>query len=277
MRTGISTYTFPWRMGGRAFAPESTPIPIPSLFERAKALPGVEVIQICDHPGLDALSETDSANLRALAEKKGLALQIGTRGIDSERLTRHLAIAADLGAGLVRTILPMSGPGSDYGGAARLFREILPDYERKNIHLSLENHDKNPAAALRRLVEDVASPVFGICLDTVNSYGIGEDSRRILDALAPVTNCFHAKDYRIGRIDCGLGFVLTGAPAGEGMLNIPDILERFDRAGRRPDVILEQWTPWRGSLAATLVLEEEWAVKSVAYLAGVVRKVRTKS
>ncbi len=266
MRIGVSTYTYTWAMGGRLHASEVTPIPIASLFERAKALPGVDLVQICDHPGLETLSEPDLANLKTLAGEKGLALQIGTRGIDPPRLSRFLALAAGLGAGLVRTILPMSGPGSDYAEAAALLKEVLPDYEERNVLLSLENHDRNPAAALRRLVEEVASPVFGICLDTVNSFGIGEDSRRILDTLAPVTNCFHAKDYRIARIDYGLGFVLTGAPAGEGLLDIPGILERFDRAGRRPDVVLEQWTPWQGSLPATLALEEEWARKGTAYL-----------
>jgi hypothetical protein len=37
-------------------------------------------------------------------------------------------------------------------------------------------------------------------------------------------------------------------------------------AGRKPNVIIEHWTPFAGSLEESLALEESWAKASVAYL-----------
>lgn len=266
MRIGLSTYTYAWAIGGRKYAQDENLLPVPRLLDKAASVPGAELLQICDRSGAELLDAAERRGLRARAAELGVALQIGTTGVDPAHLNNFLAVALDLGADLVRTILPASGPGSSYDEAAALLREILPAYEKSGVLLSLENHDRNLSRDLRDLVEGLACPVLGICLDTVNSFGIGEDSRRVLDALVPVTNCFHAKDYRIGRIDTGLGFLLEGTPTGQGMLDIPDIILRFDRAGLDPDIVVELWTPYRGDLAAAIALEDAWARESVQYL-----------
>ncbi|MDR1521208.1 MAG: sugar phosphate isomerase/epimerase [Planctomycetota bacterium] len=272
MRIGIGTYTFPWAIGGRKYAQAENLLPTPLLVETAGKLPGIQVVQVCDRSAAEELSVEDEKCVKARASDLGVMLQVGTRGIEPGHLSMFLSLAARLGCDLVRTMLPISGPGSDYPGAASILREVLPEFENAGIKLSLENHDRNPATDLRRLVERVANPMFGICLDTVNSYGIGEDSERVLDILAPVANCFHAKDYRIIRADYGLGFHIIGAPVGEGLLNIPGVLDRFAKAGIDPDIIIEHWTPPQTDIGATLAMEAEWARRSAYYLYNLLRQ-----
>lgn len=269
MRIGVGTYTYPWATGKYTM---NNVLPVSDLLDRAGRLPGVRVVQLCDHSDAEKLAGGELDKVLRRAGDLGLALQAGTRGIEPSHLMMFLEASERLGGDLVRSMLPQTGPGSDYPGAKAMLREVLPEYERRGMKLSLENHDRNLSCDLRQLIEDVGSPALGICLDTVNSYGVCEDSRRILDTLVPVTNCFHSKDYRIDRIDYGLGFAITGTASGDGMLNLPDILERFDRAGVDPDIIVEQWTPRQESIDATLRLEEEWSHRSAAYLDGLLRQ-----
>ena len=61
-----------------------------------------------------------------------------------------------------------------------------------------------------------------------------------------------------------MGFVIEGLPAGEGMLNVPGLLEHV--SDRCQSAILEQLTPPEKKLEDTIVKEDEWARKSIEYL-----------
>jgi len=63
-----------------------------------------------------------------------------------------------------------------------------------------------------------------------------------------------------------MGFTLEGRPAGEGRLDIPGVLTHLRAFGRRPNAILELWTPPEENLAATIAKEADWAARSLAYL-----------
>ncbi|MCC8189190.1 MAG: sugar phosphate isomerase/epimerase [Planctomycetes bacterium] len=273
MRLGVGTYTYPWATGKYT---GDNRLPTAALLECAGRLPGVTVVQLCDHSSAETLAGAALDAVTARARELGLVLQVGTRGIDPAHLAAFCDAAQRLGGGLVRSMLPVTGPGSAYDDARAMLREALPRYQQAGVTLALENHDQTPCRVLRRLVEAVGSPSLGICLDPVNSYGIGEDSQRILDTLVPVTACFHAKDYRIDRLDYGLGFAITGTAAGDGLLDLPAILDRFDRAAVTPDIIIEQWTPRQAGTEETIRLESEWAVRGAGYLHGLLRRRRRR-
>jgi aryl-alcohol dehydrogenase-like predicted oxidoreductase len=57
-----------------------------------------------------------------------------------------------------------------------------------------------------------------------------------------------------------------GCVAGEGRLDVPSPLSELERYGRRPNRILELWTPYQESVAETVALEEKWARRSIRYL-----------
>ena len=63
-----------------------------------------------------------------------------------------------------------------------------------------------------------------------------------------------------------LGFSVTGCPAGEGRLDVDGILGELGKHRKDPNLILELWTPFSGTIEETISIEEEWAAKSVRFL-----------
>ena len=87
-----------------------------------------------------------------------------------------------------------------------------------------------------------------------------------VDSLAPETAFLHIKDFTVERLPQGLGFQMTGRPAGRGMLDVPAILDRVRSCNPHVDETLEQWPPFAGSGEATASLEQDWARQGIAYL-----------
>jgi L-ribulose-5-phosphate 3-epimerase UlaE len=115
-------------------------------------------------------------------------------------------------------------------------------------------------------VDRSGSDHAGICLDCVNSLGIGEGIDTVLDYLAPHTVNLHVKDFIVKRVSHKMGFVVEGTPAGKGFLNLPRLLEKIMPYGRCNSAILELWTPPAASLEETIKRENDWAVESVRYM-----------
>jgi hypothetical protein len=63
-----------------------------------------------------------------------------------------------------------------------------------------------------------------------------------------------------------MGFVVTGRPAGQGMLGIPWLLEEIRGHGRCQSAILELWTPPAATLEETIAREAAWADESLRFL-----------
>jgi L-ribulose-5-phosphate 3-epimerase UlaE len=61
-------------------------------------------------------------------------------------------------------------------------------------------------------------------------------------------------------------FIIDGRPVGQGMIDIPWVLEEVRRYGRDMTVILEMWTPPEDTLEATILKEKRWVEESAAYL-----------
>ena len=116
------------------------------------------------------------------------------------------------------------------------------------------------------MIEAIDSPNVGICLDTVNSFGCLEGPAHVVANLAPFVSSLHVKDFTIRRAGHMMGFDVTGAPAGQGMLDIPWLLGELRAAGRNPNAILELWPPPESTVAATVEKEREWARESIRYL-----------
>ena len=60
--------------------------------------------------------------------------------------------------------------------------------------------------------------------------------------------------------------MVTGRPAGQGMLRIPWLLEEVRRHGRCQSAILELWTPPADTIEETIAREAAWAEESLVYL-----------
>ena len=90
------------------------------------------------------------------------------------------------------------------------------------------------------------------CLDLTNSFGALENKEQILQHLAAHAINVHLKDFAVERIEFLMGFAFRGRPVGEGCLPLADLFSTLAKHGNRPNVIVEHWTPFAGTLEKTL-------------------------
>ena len=189
-----------------------------------------------------------------------MALETGTRGLDAARTcwrsSHSPGASARPSCGWWST-RPDAHPTPDET-VARL-APLVPRFAEAGVRLAIENHDRFPTPTLVEIVERLAPDHVGICLDTVNSFGALEGPDDVVERLAPYALNLHVKDFTISRVNGQMGFVVEGAPAGRGRLQVPWLLERIAAAGRDVNAILELWTPRQSGLEETIAREAEWA------------------
>lgn len=143
---------------------------------------------------------------------------------------------------------------------------ILPDFASANVRLAIENHDRFPAKTLADIIERCGSSQLGICFDTANSLGCGEDVHTVLSVLRPHIINVHVKDFRVTRLPHKKGFLVEGCPAGQGILKIPTLIAELQKDQRELSVILEQWPAPEATIEQSIAKEEAWARESISYL-----------
>lgn len=268
VRLGIGSYAFAWAAGVAGHIPQR-PLTALHLLEKAVQL-DVGVVQICDNMPLDAMPEREFDAFCRAAERMKIAIEVGTRGIAAEHLRRCIGLAARAGSPILRVVIDTASHRPPLGEVVELLRPMRGDLERAGVCLAIENHDRFTARQFREIVERLDSPQFGICLDTVNSFGALEGPETVVSTLAPYVVNLHVKDFVIHRVDHQMGFVIEGCPAGQGRLDTPWLLEQLGGTGRSFSAILEQWPRLEGSLEETIDKEDRWASESVRYLRGLI-------
>jgi len=266
-RLGIGSWSVPWAIGVQGYPTPQSPLSAISLLEKAVEA-NVAVVQVADNLPLHELPDAELGKLRKAANARGLELEAGTRGLDSEHLERYIAIADRIGARNLRTVLSGSLCGPKQMAAAEAgLRQVVPALERQGVTLALENNEAFSAAEFAGLIRRIANPHVGICLDTANSLGRPETLETVVELLAEHAVMLHAKDYDIRRIDTRMGFSVVGTPVGDGRVDFDWVLAELNRRGRTGiSVIVEHWPPFADTIEHTVRLEEEWLARSVRFL-----------
>jgi sugar phosphate isomerase/epimerase len=265
MRLGIGSYTYVWAIGVPGYPAPQHPMTVEELLERAAEL-GVHVVQIADNLPLHQLESTRVADLLRRANDLGIALELGTCGIDPQGLRAYLDLCQRLHSPILRTLLDTDIHYPTPDEAARTLAEVMPDFERAGVCLAIENHDRFRSAALLEILDRIGSDHIGICLDTANSIGCIEDIDTVVAILGPRTVNLHLKDFRIARPPHKKGFVVEGCPAGQGRLDVPILLAKLRATGRDMNVILELWPPPEATITESIAKEAAWARESIRYL-----------
>lgn len=264
MRLGISSYTFGWAVGVPGYPP-AQPLDEQGLLDAAQAL-NARLVQFGDNLPLHAIGEARLDALAARARRESIELEVGARGLTASHLGTYLDLAHRLDAPLLRFVLDDGDYEPTAADVIALLRDALP--EMRGVVLAIENHDRFGVRALAAIMEAVASPQVGICLDTANSFGAGEGLAEVVAILAPYTLNLHIKDFTIRRVAHKMGFTITGCPAGCGLARVPWVVAQLQQHGRCRSAILELWTPPEATLTATIAKEAAWARASLNYLRG---------
>ncbi|RPI46962.1 MAG: sugar phosphate isomerase/epimerase [Bacteroidetes bacterium] len=270
MQKGISTYTYTWAVGVPGSMPE-TPMTADSLISKAADL-GVDCVQLADNLPLAGMDTGALAEIRNHARQLRINIEVGGRGLTEENLHQHIDLAFFFGSPVLRMVIDGKNYEPDLDTIVAVIRNALGTLESSQVTLALENHDRLHAATFREIVEWTGSRFTGICLDCVNSMGIGEGIDTVAEILAPYTVNLHIKDFTVKRVSPKMGFVLEGAPAGKGLLDLQTILEKIRPYNRCHSAILELWTPPAVTLADTLEREDSWARESIAYINKILAK-----
>ena len=261
MKLGISSYTYGWGVGVAGHEPAS-PLTALDLVDRAAEL-GVHLLQLCDNLPDATYADPHLAAVCARAQERSVSLEIGTRGTGPAHLGRFVEVARRARSALLRLVIDGPDDRPPLERVVARLRAMLPLLAEARVVLAIENHDRFAAAALRSVIDEVASPWVGACLDTANSFGALEGPAVVVETLGPCVANLHLKDFAVRRFPHAQGFTIEGRPAGHGMLDIPWLLGRLRALGRDPNVILEQWTPPEPTLDATIRKEAAWARQSV--------------
>jgi sugar phosphate isomerase/epimerase len=265
LKLGVGSWTFPWSIGVSGYPLPERPLDAFAILELAESL-GVGVVQYADNLPLHLLSRSELLDLRREADRLGVAIEAGTRGIGKELLLEYLEIAGTLGAGLVRTLIVEEAGRLSPGEAGRLLHRVLPAYREENVVLAVENYELYSAAEYRTLMSALAGEHCGVCLDTINNFGTLETPVQVVEQLGEFAVNLHYKDFVVGRTDTGMGYSIRGAPAGRGALEARWLLETIGAHGKCRSVVLEQWVPFLESLEATRRRELDWAREGVGFL-----------
>lgn len=264
MQIGVSTYTYTWSFGVPGSEPNAKMTPY-DLINRASEF-GIDCIQIADNYPLNELSDNELHMLMEYAHQKGIIIEVGSRGLTEENLDIYLKIAEKLYSPILRMVIDQENYRPEPEDVTAIIRNAIPELKSRNITLVLENHDRLHAKVFRDIVESIASEFAGICLDCVNSMGIGEGIETVIDTLGPYTVNLHVKDFNVKRVFHKMGFIIEGTPAGKGLLDMEFVLEKLSKFRKCRSAILELWTPPEENIGLTLAKEHRWAIESIGYM-----------
>jgi sugar phosphate isomerase/epimerase len=258
---GLGSYAFFWQHSDRV----AMPLSLTDAFEATRDL-GVDLFQICDYAPLERMGEQEVREAAEAARDLGLTIELGTKGLEPERLRRFLQLAAAFEARLVRTMLYNADSHPTLDEAEALIRSALPDYERAGVTIALETYEQVATTDLVGLVKRIGSPHLGICLDPANVVARLESPRDIVELTAPHVKNVHAKDFAFARQPGWVGFTYSGARMGEGLHDYRHLLETVRPRERGVNEIVEHWLPWQGDAVTTVRTERDWTRATIEHL-----------
>jgi 3-oxoisoapionate decarboxylase len=264
MQIGLGSYACAWAIGVLGY-PVRQPMDVFAFVNLAHDL-GFSLVQIADNLPLHRLSEIEQERLREHVKNLNLTVEVGARGIQREHLKNYLQIAKTFNSRILRVVVHSQSHHPTSDEVVRLVANMLPDFERANIILAIENHDRFSCKTLANIMTTLSSPFVGICLDTVNSFGSLEGPEIVIDTLAPYTVNLHIKDFDIRRADHNMGFTIFGTPAGKGRLEIPKLIKQLGEYGKCNTGVLELWPSPEVTAEATIAKERSWVGESALYL-----------
>lgn len=261
MTIGLGTFAYFWRQSSRM----ETPMTLEEMIDETADL-GVDAFQICDYAGLEQLPDARLTAIADLARRRGIVLEVGTRGVDPAHLARFAHVATVLGATMVRSMLYSGEDRPAHAEAVARLREAMPEYRARGLSLALETYEQVPTRDLLAVLDAVDEPNLGICLDPGNTVAALENPHEVVRMCAPRVLNYHVKDFAFTRTEGWVGFQLAGCPLGEGLLDYPAVIDVVRPDERGISQIIEHWLPWQGDAASTARLEAEWTIHNLTYL-----------
>ena len=269
-RVGIGSFAFRYAIGRGEFQPPN-PMTAMDFLSEAHQL-GFGGVQLCENLGFSTLSDDDLLAVKSKADRLGLFIEVGMRHLTRENLFRHLDMAELLSSRFLRMVIgkqqpfPEADPETLRTEATRILTEALPRLKEQDVTVGIENNFDLISERLVMIVKDINDEHVGMILDTTNCLGFTERPQETLQVFQPHILSVHIKDYVIHKVEAG--FVMTGAPLGEGWLDIESFLKAILEFNEVHSIIMEMCMRREDqhTVEETLAWEREAIEKSASFL-----------
>jgi sugar phosphate isomerase/epimerase len=290
MRLGMHSYTLHLWGLGQNWGIQAAP--------RPKDIDLMQLMDLAIEWGLDGLHVTgadletkDDKRLSDIAEKarsKGLYLEYNC-SLDeefdprlNETFDNSVLVAHKLGAELVKFSLDIRRKPPLYGSCFQpevmrqladihdLIIKAVPTIEKFGIPIAIENHTETYADEILWLVDSVNHPLVGVCVDTVNSFGVLEGPEVAVQKLAPYAICNHVCDHKLSRDQYGARF--HGVAIGEGDIDVLKVLNLIRKVSPTDKITFEiEWDIENDTLEVAKEKQLDACKRSIKYLREVLK------
>ncbi len=257
---GTTSYAYRYLLMDLAGAP-----PLVSLVRRTHAAQ-LDAFQVCENARPLDVSEKDWREVLRVAADLGVDVHLGCMTLDVETLSRYLERALMIpGATALRIVLEDdSGRAPSRERLERFLAAAAVRVADARLTLVVENHFHIPCRVLAEMARAYPPDVIAFCVDSANSLRNWESEAQVFDILDHRAVFYHLKDYRVR--GSNVGFEVTGAPLGEGSLDLDGCLRRICARHPQPLLFLENWVPATGDRQADVLADEDWLARSLAGL-----------
>jgi len=196
------------------------------------------------HGGMAQIDFDWARRTRRMKEELGMYVEIQTflPREDPAVFEHAVNVAKEAGATSLRVVCllgrryemfdTLAGWKEAVAGFHRQIAVALPIVERHRMPLGIENHKDWRVDEQVQLLKQYSSEYLGVSLDTGNNLSILDDPTETVEKLAPYTFNVHFKDMGVEETESG--FLLSEVPLGEGILDLPRMVQAIRAA--RPEV-----------------------------------------
>lgn len=263
---GLSSFVYRWAIGRSYYQPENPMTP--AQFIDAAVRHEVGAVMFCHNFPFETYTRAEVQALSAMCRKAGLKVEMGARGRDPVYFNTMLEISDRMGASILRLTLDV-----DRSDKAKIPQELLriraclesmlPAARRYGISLAVENYIDLPSTEIVELVEYFHDPLVRVCYDSANSILGFENPVGTARLLAPYTITAHFKDVKT--VLNPRGNIIQGTALGDGMVDLPGILQVLRRHDFHGCIHLELYIDRKDDPLETLVWEEICVEKSLTF------------
>ena len=267
MKLGLDSYSYHLAFGAH---PDFSPNKKMNLFQFIDRVMdfGLDGFQI-DPLHLESRDDVYLKEIVAYTKEKNLFLEYGAMGVESDYLKVELDICTKLDSRILRTFIGFNR----YDKQTDIKREIekaidnlnriKQKAENLNVKIAIENHGDVNSDELIYIVEKIASPNIGICLDLGNSLVTFENPITAAEKMATYAVTTHLKDYAIQMTN--YGFKVYGVALGDGNIDIQKALKILIKKTTLDKIILEIPVEAEHDEFTSLAKENDFVEKSITY------------
>jgi len=256
MEIGLSSYSYRWailfkQMDMRGFLDCALSMELSS-------------VQICENLPFYSISSAERLAIRDEYASQ-IAIDTGFRGHDPEKLIIALQSTVELGGKMMRLVVEdVDETELSVSKAISDLSQVVPLLDELDIELSLENHFLFKPKELVSIINGLDSTRVSICFDSFNSIVHNIGTYQALEEVAEHISRIHVKDVHIQRK--GTGFLISGCPMGEGILELDRVLNMIALHGKASACFLEGWLDRLATNEKTLEFEDKTNRDGINYL-----------